>query len=90
MNTSLGDIQKTIARFFQRYHYVVFFVFIASSLSIAVLIINATVLSDPNDGYAGQTTTTNFDQETITKIEQLPVPGQDTKKLEFSGRSNPF
>ncbi len=90
MNISISDLQNTIARFFQRYHYVVFFVFIVGGLSAAILILSSTVLSDQSDGYQGQTSSTSFDQSTITKIEQLPTPGQETQRLEFSGRSNPF
>lgn len=90
MNASVGDLQKKVATFFGRYHFIIFFVFLISSLGAAILIINSTVLSEQNDGYTSNINSTGFDQATINKLRDLRNPNEETKKIETSGRYNPF
>lgn len=90
MNVSLPTISNKISSFFDRYHFIIFFIFIGSGLIAAVAIINGSVLSPQDDGYVSQINGTGFDQETMQRLRSLKTTGETVEKLEFSGRITPF
>lgn len=87
---SVSVISNKISFFFDRYHFIIFFVFIGSGLIGAVAIINASVLSPQDDGYVSQINGVGFDKETMDRLRSLKTTGETVEKLEFSGRITPF
>lgn len=94
MKLSLPVIKETIGQFLSRYHYLIFFVIIVSSLSVAMFILNQTIVSSDNAGdYKAQTSeTTQFDTATIEKLRQLRTTNEAPgSQLDLGGgRISPF
>lgn len=90
MNISFPTLANKISAFFARYHFIIFFVFIGSSLIAAVAITNSTLLSQQDDGYVSKINRTGFDEETMKRLRSLKTTGETVEKLEFSGRTTPF
>ena len=91
MNINLESVQTKIASFFERYHFLTFFVIIIMGMSFFVYqtysIITA---SDKDSGYKSSSNDTSFDQPTVDKLRGMTTSGDNTKKLDFSNRYSPF
>lgn len=90
INIAFSEIGRKITGFFGRYHFLIFFVFIMSSLIAAMLIINVTVISYSDDSYVSQINNNGFDEETIERLRALKTNEESTDKLTFPGRISPF
>lgn len=88
---SATTIKTSIAHFFKRFHFILFFVVSIGGLAVCVFLLNGVVeLSDQANGYTSNINNTNFDNDTIKKLQNLRPAGQDTEKLDLTGRINPF
>jgi len=91
MEISLTSIKNGLSHFFNRYHFIIFFVFSIGGISIGILLLNNAIVSSDNaNGYTSTVNDTTFDQDTIKRLEALKEPGQETEKLPLSGRTSPF
>jgi hypothetical protein len=83
--------QKPIIAFFQRFHLVIFTVVTVLILSTAILILSGIVNKASGIDSTGQTMVTNFDEDTINRINELKTSSEPSTPLDFSqGRINPF
>lgn len=92
MEISLPVIKEEVARFLGRYHYLIFFVFIVSGLSVAIFVLNQTIIaSDDADGYTSTTNTVQLDTATVDKLRELRSNDETSSQLDFgSDRISPF
>lgn len=91
MKLNFSSLTNSIVAFFQRYHFLMFFVFIVGSLCVGVIMLYSTIqLSDEANGYTSQGADTSFDQTTIDRLRDLKQSTQETEKLPVSGRVSPF
>jgi hypothetical protein len=91
MDINLSSIQKGITSFLQRYHFILFFVYVISGLSFGIWSIYGIIeLSDQTNGYTSQTNSTTFDQATIERLRGLRYSTQETETLPTEGRVSPF
>lgn len=92
MEISAPAIQKSIVTFLKRFHVIVYVVLIAGLLMTAVLILYATVNSSgKDDSYVSPANNTQFDQETIDRINQLKARDKNDGTINLpAGRTNPF
>lgn len=86
---SLEAIKQPLLRFLNRYHIVLFIVFVVGALIIVMLQLNA-IIQDSDAGNATTLTPGDFDQKTIDNISKLRDRSQGRESLNLSGRSNPF
>lgn len=88
---SLDSIKTFFARAIGRYHFIIFFLFIAIGAGAAVLLLNnAIAKSDDQNGYTSNVNTINFDTQTIERVRKLKSQDQATDRIESNGRINPF
>lgn len=92
MNLSLASIRKQLARFFGRFHVIIFFITVASGLSVIILLLNNVIVTSSNsEGYTPNTNSASFDQATIDRVKQLKTRDEASGQLNLSnGRTNPF
>lgn len=90
ISTAISKLTRSITVFFGRYHFIIFFTCLMAALMVAILIINVTVISHPDDGYVSQIDKAGFDEETIQRLRNLRSPDEATKRLDVAGRINPF
>lgn len=91
-NLSITVILSAIKHFFQRFHVVLFVIFVLGSSSLAILTLQKVIgTSDEANGYQSNANSTSFDQDTIDRLRQLKSDGQTSDKLDLSQtRINPF
>lgn len=92
MELSLTSFKTSFSKFLARFHVIIFTIIILGGLIVAMLLINATIgQSDTSSNYTPPSTNTNFDQQTIDRIQKLhPASDNATSTLDLSGRVNPF
>ena len=91
LHFSLSGIQSSLGHFFRRFHFIIFFIFSVGGLAVAILLLYGVVgMSDQSNGYTSDANNTSFDTATIEQLRSLKESGQDTDKLDLSGRTNPF
>ena len=91
MEINLSSLKNSLVRFFSRYHFILFFLYVAVSIGAGVILIYSTIeLSDQSNGYVSQENKVSFDEETIKRLRDLKQPGQATEKLPTAGRVSPF
>lgn len=88
IHTSTHSLKSILKRF----HFTLFFIFVAGCLAVAVVLISNTLEKTAlSDGYTSPINAGSIDQNTLDRIKSLhtsgePVPGPDLQ----SGRINPF
>lgn len=89
---TLKSIQHSIDRFLSRFHVMLFSVIIMGSIAIAILMLYGVVQRSTKTEGATPTssTTLNFDEETIKKVDQLNQSDTPTDYVPPPGRINPF
>ena len=87
-----GSLIGPIAKGFKKYNLTIFIVVLVTGLAIAVLMLNATLQqSSDTTGYTAATKPTNFDQVTITRVNQLHTSTGAPSSITLpSTRINPF
>lgn len=87
----LADIGKLFARFFERYHSIVFFVTLAIGVGVCIIIIiDVLNVSSIIDVSEIPTVSHNFDEQTIRQLDQLKDRSSTGPFRLPSGRTNPF
>lgn len=86
---SLSGLKRPILRFLNRYHVVLFVVFVTGALSIVMLQLN-TIIQDSSASNATAPTPVGFDKQTIDEIGELRERNERGSSLNLSGRANPF
>lgn len=90
-NVSLSDLGTKIAKLVERFGLLAVFLVIAAGLIICVFLLNNVITETDNaHGYVSDVNKISFDEETIQKIKDLKEPGEQTERLETSGRLLPF
>jgi len=94
MDINLSSITKPISAFFKRFHVVIFAVTVFGGLAIAILTLSSTLqkASDTSDlGASAPGLNTQFDQETIDKINSLHAANDNAGNIDLpAGRINPL
>jgi len=91
LNLSPTAIKASVNRFLKRFHFIIFFVFSVGGLTAGIFLLNGIVaMSDQPNGYTSSINSTSFDDATIARLRALKESGQNTEKLDLSGRINPF
>lgn len=91
MDINLLAIKKAISSFLGRYHFILFFVYVISGLSLGVWSVYGVIeLTDQSNGYTSQANSTGFDQAAIDRLRNLKDSNQQTEQLPVSGRTSPF
>jgi len=92
MNISLGAIKKSFAAFLHRFHITIFVLVVFGGLAFVVFMLNNVIIrSGDSTGYTPETPSATFDQDTITRIEELQTRDQANSTLQLPpGRTNPF
>lgn len=93
MEISSNSLKATLAKFFRRYHLLIFTLSVLGGLIVCMLLINNIIIkSGDTTGHAPTAPSAAFDEETMARIKALRSP-TDTKPddLDLSkGRTNPF
>lgn len=91
VNFSLESIKKQTTRFLHRFHIVLFVVIVLGGVAMVIFMLNGIIIrSSESDGYVPNTSTANFDQTTIKRIDELKTRDQNNPNALPSGRTNPF
>ena len=91
MELSSLNLKRLIINVLHRYHVIIFVVFVLGGLVIAIFMLNNIIVQSGDTGDYTSTTTRNFDESTMKRIEELKTRDDPQAKLDLSnGRSNPF
>ena len=90
-NLSLSNIGTLLGHQLHRFGLFAIFLIIAVGLMISIFMLNSVIArTDQANGYEPLTTTITFDESTVQKIESLKAEGEDTDRVQTSGRLLPF
>jgi len=94
-NPTVKKPQNTLVRpfsaFLQRFHLLLFFVFIVACLAAAVVLINKTLTETPEAPYSSPISAGSIDQATLQRIQSLHTSDQPPAAPALPpGRINPF
>ena len=82
---------KRLSTFIQRFHLLIYFVFVASCLAIAVVMINKTLTESTAESYTSPINAGSIDQSTLERIQSLHQSSQQSAAPPLpAGRSNAF
>ena len=85
----LKNISKALSGFFERYHTIIFFLFLGIGLAICmIMIVEIINLSSQTNMNEATPVNQDFDQSTIKRLEELDSPNHETEQP--TGRTNPF
>lgn len=90
---NVNDLPKTIAKFFRRYHLVLFMIVVVGSMSVVLLLVNQSLQKSTDSGSATTTATpmVSFDQKTLQRVQQLQSSSSPQQLvLPADQRTNPF
>lgn len=92
MNISLASLRKGLAHIIGRFHVTIFVVTVLGGLAGIILLLHNVILtSSDSSGYTPTGVSSEFDQATIDRIEQLKSSTEADGQLDLSrGRTNPF
>lgn len=92
MNMSLGALKKSLVAFLHRFHITLFVLVVFGGLAVVVFMLNHVIIrSGDSSGYTPETPSATFDQDTITRIQELQTRDQSNSSLQLpAGRTNPF
>lgn len=86
-----NSLTKPLVGFLQRFHLLLFFVFIIGCLSAAVILINKTLTESPEEPYNSSISAGSIDETTLKRIQSLhPSSQPDKSPVLPEGRINPF
>lgn len=88
---SQNSLVKPFAAFLQRFHLLLFFIFIIGCLSAAIVLINKTLTETPEQPYVSPISAGTIDQATLERIQSLQPSSQPVQAPALpEGRVNPF
>lgn len=93
MDITTKSLQKSFARFLQRYHVTIFTVVILGGLAFVVFSLNNIIAGSSltSTDYTPVGASSTFDQETIDRVNALSSREENASELDLSqGRTNPF
>jgi len=87
---SANQLGQTILHFIRRYHVILFTLTVVVGVSVAVFLLNR-LITESNTITQPPITVTQFDQETINKINSLNTASNNRSDFSLPpGRVNPF
>lgn len=93
MELSSTSLKTTLAKFFRRYHLLIFTVAVLGGLIVCMLLINSIITkSGDTTGHAPTAPSAAFDEETMERIKALRS-ANDARPDDLDlnkGRTNPF
>ncbi len=90
-NLSFTNIGTFVNHLLYRFGLLAIFIIIAIGLVVSIFLLNSVIAqTDQANGYKPTTTAVTFDEATIRKIESLKTEGEDTDRVQASGRLLPF
>lgn len=87
---SLSGLKRPILRFLNRYHVVLFIVFVVGALIMVMFQLNTIIQDSSASNATTPAPAVGFDEQTIEEISALRDRSQSGGSLDLSGRSNPF
>lgn len=88
---SQNSLVKPFVAFLQRFHLLLFFVFIIACLSVAIILINKTLTEAPEQPYVSPINAGRIDEATLERIQSLQPSSQPVQPPALpEGRINPF
>lgn len=91
INLSVASLGAALNHFVYRFGLLSVFIVIAVGLVIGIISLNSVIVqTDQANGYTPRTTGITFDETTVQKIEALKMSGEQTDRVETSGRLLPF
>ena len=89
---SISFNKSAVTSFFHRFHLVIFIAILALGLMVVVILLTRVVSkADKPASNISTETTSNFDQDTIDRINKLKTSADPVEPLDFSnGRVDPF
>lgn len=85
----LKNVSKALTRFFERYHTIVFFLFLGIGLAVCmIMIVQIINLSSQTDMSGVTPIDQTFDEATVERLQELDRSDQQPHTP--SGRVNPF
>lgn len=92
ISISPAAIKTAFFRFMHRFHVVIFVIVVLGGVAGSVFVLNTIVIkSNDTSNTPSTTTSSDFNQETIKRIEELKTRDQSGASLDLSkGRTNPF
>lgn len=86
-----GATSRLLLTFIQRFHLILFFVFVVGCLAAAVILINKTLTDSSSQEYTSTIDPGTIDQATLERIQSLHPSSQATPQAPLpEGRVNPF
>ena len=86
-----GVASRVLLTFVQRFHLILFFVFVVSCLAVAVLLINKTLNDSSSQDYTSTIDPGTIDQATLERIQSHHPSSEATSVTNMpEGRVNPF
>lgn len=91
MELSSSALQASLSKLFTRYHVIIYVVIVAGSLAAVVLTFYNIVSTSEQGSDLSTSSASQFDKETIERINQLKDRDQNKGTIDLSsGRTNPF
>lgn len=85
------SIGRTVSRFFERFHIVLFVVIVVGGIAVVIYLLYLTTLSAIDVPATTAVPSSSFDQDTIDKLESLSEKSGGGEPLDLpSTRTNPF
>lgn len=88
-NFSLPTTKSSIVAFLHRFHLVLFVVIVIGSLAYAILSVNR-ILEQSSQSDLTQAPSSQFDTDTIKRVDQLHTSSEADSFTLPAGRTNPF
>lgn len=90
-NVSIESLIAPLKAMLSKTHVTIFFVVIVAGLAYAVFILNQSLILSSGSETPSAAANTNFDEETIRRIEQLRTNTDEPANTSLpNGRINPF
>ena len=86
-----SSAKKYFIAFLRRFHLLLFFILVASLLSVTVILINKTITDTASQEYTSNISAGSIDNATLNRIQSLHTSDTPTTSLpDQTGRTNPF
>lgn len=89
MEISLDTIKKSLSGVLNRFHVMIFVIFVLGGLIVVMLQLNS-IIQNSSSSNTQISRPSGFDQKTIDDVNELRSADQAAKPLDLSGRTNPF
>lgn len=88
---SHSTLLKPLGVFFRRFHLLIFFIVLAASVSVAIVMLNETLTDTTSGDYTSAINAGSIDQATLERIQSLHPSSQPNPAPQApEGRLNPF